>query len=520
MTRGSAAAPPGRIQHVLLVATGIYLVALAVWSLWWHTYQDTPIMQYAAFLIDRKHLVPYRDFFDINLPGTYAANVAIGRMFGYTDAGARYADLATLALLLGITHAIMWQFGRRARWCASLGFGVLYLTMGEWMTLQREYLLLLPVGAAVAVVCSPRLSPSWKAAVAGLLVGMAGTIKPQAALALPFVVGYAWLEARRSHSSQRSWPLSATGLTAFAVPFAVAGVYLWRNGALAGFVDVALNYWPLYDALSGTRPHRLLAGFARYAYVFDHTFTFGVHPGLPLLGAAVVGVRRALRSDLSAEAKRVVWFLVSLAACFTVSVAAAGKFWTYHWLPFDYFATLLAALAFVDDPNDAHRDVRGERTRRPAPFALAFFLLCVSWSWSFGPFRRSFDLPFDRVQAIATYLQQHAEPGDTVMPLDWTEGAVHAMLIAQASPGIPFLYDFHFFHHVSSPYIQSLRRRLMTTIDRSPPRWIVRIDRAAFAGPDAGTPFDELTRFIDHHYEKAVSRDGYEIWRRIVVPSS
>jgi hypothetical protein len=206
--------------------------------------------------------------------------------------------LLALALLLGITHAIMWPFGRRVRWCASLGFGVLYLTMGEWMTLQREYLLLLPIGSAVAIVGSPRITSLWKAALAGLLVGVAGTIKPQAALALPFVVGYVWLEARRNQPLRRSWLLIAGALTTFAVPFALVAYYLWRSGGLAGFADVTVNYWPLYEALSGTRPHRVLVGAARYAYVFDHTLIFGVHPGLPLLGAAVVGVRWALRSEL------------------------------------------------------------------------------------------------------------------------------------------------------------------------------------------------------------------------------
>jgi hypothetical protein len=497
-----------RLQVVLLSLLGAYLVMLAANSMGWHMYQDTPIMLYAGFLIDRRHMVPYRDFFEMNMPGTFAANVLIGRLSGYTEFGVRCVDLLALSALLGTTFVTMLPFGRRAASCAAIFFGLLYLASGEWLTLQREYLLLLPISAAVAVVLSAQPRPSWKAGMAGMLVGVAATIKPQASLALVPLLGYLCSETRRAEAARRRWPLIAAGMAGFTVPLGVTTYYLWHNGALDQFSDLAFNYWPLYNALSGSRPHRILSGAARGWYVLGHLVTFGPHPGLPLLGAASIGTVVAIRrSTLPPKATRAVWLLVGLAACFTVYVAAAGKFWLYHWLPFNYFTVLLGSLALVDRRSDVPR----RRMTVPAMFVL----MCIGLPWRFGPLRRPFDLPFDRVQEIGSYLTQHLEPGDTVVPLDWTAGAVHAMLLARASPATPFLYDFHFYHHVSSPYIQALRRRFLASLEQAPPRFIIRIDRVAFAGPDTAAEFVERTQFMTARYEKAVAGNGYEIWRRL-----
>ena len=52
------------------------------------------------------------------------------------------------------------------------------------------------------------------------------------------------------------------------------------------------------------------------------------------------------------------------------------------------------------------------------------------------------DMPDDEIAAFL--LAADLQPGDTVLPVDWTEGAVHAMLIAKALPASPFIYDYYF----------------------------------------------------------------------------
>ncbi len=48
----------------------VVLIFTAVVSLSWRYVHDSPLMIYAGFLISHG-TVPYRDLFDMNMPGTY-----------------------------------------------------------------------------------------------------------------------------------------------------------------------------------------------------------------------------------------------------------------------------------------------------------------------------------------------------------------------------------------------------------------------------------------------------------------
>jgi hypothetical protein len=79
-----------------------------------------------------------------------------------------------------------------------------------------------------------------------------------------------------------------------------------------------------------------------------------------------------------------------------------------------------------------------------------------------------------RPDQIAAFLQEHARAGDTVQPLDWAKvGVVHGMLLAEASPATSFLYSFHFYHHVSTPYIQDLRARFIDQFDDADAAFVI-----------------------------------------------
>ena len=512
-----------RWPAVWLGLLGVYLIALAVTSLSRVMYQDAPIMLYSAFLVDRLQFVPYRDFFDNQMPGVYAANIAIGRLSQYSEVGVRWVDVGALALLLGVTFGILPRFGSLAGWCAAIYVGILYLASGEFLSLQREFLLLLPLTAAAWVALARFLPPAAKAPIVGVLLGLVATIKPQAALAFAVLVASIALApgthdaashdaasgTHRPHSRTTSMMAVVTlAALGFAVPLGVMLEWLRRHDGLSAFWDMAVNYWPLYNALSGSpRPHDILSGAARVWYVLGHSLTFGVHPGLPLLAAAVLGTWIAWPSTTAVpERRHAVITLGALAVTSWLSVAVAGKFYAYHWLPFLYFAILLAAQGWPDSRA-------AERSGR-VPIAILVVLLTVGVPWRFGPFWRPFTFPFARVEEIATYLKTHLQPGDTVAPFDWTEGAAHAMLLARAPLGVPFLYNFPLYHHVSSPYVQALRQRVLERMNQAPPRFIVRVPQTPFAGPDTSATFEALDHLVETKYDRDVVGEGYEIWRR------
>ncbi len=493
----------------LLAAGSLYLAVLAVTSLGWHMEQDSPILYYTGFLIDQLHLEPYRDFFDMNVPGAYLVNAIAGHVFGFTEAGFRAADLVCLGTLLGLTWRVMRTFGRMVAWCAVVFGGTLYLLSGQSMSFQRECILLVPTLLAVVILLDPRLPRGLRCSVAGACVGVAATIKPQAAIVLPLLAGFEWREVSRATNPQRAGVVVAVLTGGFLVPVLAAVAYLWRHGALAAFVDIARNYWPLYNSLSGTRPNVILSGPDGVMYVAGHYVTVGLHPGLPLVFAGAIGAFVALRrSMLAAEARRRVLLLAALAVAFSVAAAAAGKFWPYHWFPFNYLAMMVASLCLLP-LRPAARVPRGL-----VPFAL--LLMIVALPWLAEVLRRpGGELTFAEIQQVASHLERRLSPGDTVQPLDWTGGAVHAMLLARAVPSTRFLYDFHFFHHLSDPYIERIRREFLDELRKAPPRFVVAVERRGrLAGPNTARTFAALDAFLADRYERSVVTDGYTIWER------
>lgn len=64
-----------------------------------------------------------------------------------------------------------------------------------------------------------------------------------------------------------------------------------------------------------------------------------------------------------------------------------------------------------------------------------------------------------------------------MQPIDWTTGAVQALLRTEHPIGTRFLYDYHFYHHVQMPVIQKLRAQFVSQLIGGPalaPVWHAR----------------------------------------------
>ena len=198
-----------------------------------------------------------------------------------------------------------------------------------------------------------------------------------------------------------------------------------------------------------------------------------------------------------------------------LGVIIANKYWEYHWLPFIFFLILLSAAGL------SSISIQPKQTRNwvnAASFIIVLILL-LRPSNEFLLQINGNPLPppqGGRVSEIADYLEKNLEPGDTVQPLDWSNGAVHAMLAARARPATRYLYDFHFYHHVSNPEIQFLRQDLLTHLAESKPKIIIQFidDRPWVNGPDTTRVFPELQQFIQEKYYLDIEKNGYQLWQR------
>jgi len=505
------------MKKFLIVCFGfITLVFLAqtAASLSWRIEHDSPLLLYMSFLMDRFGYVPYRDFFDMNMPGAYWMNLLIGRLAGYQDLGYRIVDLSILAIIMACTGLWMRPFSRLAAWASAILFGCLYTLWGPLVALQREYLLLLPISVGLAIY----EATGWKSWVRGLALGLgfgiAATIKPQAAIGLlPFLV-FSMQELKQATGSRapfkavmRSWLPVGLG---FIIPLSVAFLYLWRENALRSFLDIALGYWPLYNQLNGDQV--ALSGVERLRYILERVLTLRDYP--IWLAPALLGLFNSqFLALLDERQKRKARLLFWLAVCYALYPLAGGTFWIYHWIPFGYFILQLSSLCLLELPA-----ALPWLERNFAALALLFTMLVAL---DFPTLDKRLEIPppprNGRVDLVAGFLEQHLQPGDRVQPLDWTGGGIiQAMLIARAQIATRFVNDFHFYHHLSEPYIQDLRKEFIGDLKAAPPRFIISYgggDKPWVRGEDTTREFNALQNYIEKNYQIVLEEDGVSIYQ-------
>lgn len=500
---------PARAATLVVTLAGVLALLLAFASVRWPLAQDLPILFYASFLINELGLVPYRDVFDMNAPGAHAVYAMLTSVGGYSARAARAVDLACLAGVSVCTWRGMRWAGGHARWAAVTLFALVYLASGSAMSLQREFLLLLPTAAALVVVLEARL-PAWtRAVVCGSLLGLATTIKPQAFIAWPVFVGYLLHERQPPGDAASSRFLVVAGSAAGAlVPLAVVGAWLWRAGSLAPFTEMATTYWPLYTSLSGAPPYRTLSGLDRLRELAAGTAGLVTWPKVAWTAAALGGLAIALRGGpRDAEVARRARLVGALVVVFGLYPIVAGKFWHYHWLPFGYAAALASALAVAGDGPGRLRSRLG---------AGVLLVFCLGLPLPrLGPdayaARR-----FAQAHEIAGRLARDLRPGETVQPLDWTGVALHAMLLARAPLATAFLEDVHFYHHVSHPYVRSLRAQFIDQVQRHPPRFVIEVAQPGWvSGGEISREFPMLRAWLETSYRPALERPGFRLYERL-----
>lgn len=482
----------------------VLFAAYAVRSLSWRTQHDVPLAIYSAFSRAEFGTAPYAEMFEISFPGTILAHLGIAAVFGYGDFGSMLANLLCLLCIGGLTIVLLQPFGRPAGLAAALLFGVAFFMKGPELMLQRDYFLLLPVVGALVVHTRAPWSPRWRRVTIGLLLGLAVAVKPHAGIAL-VPIAVADLAGSRARTIVAGLGSYALGLL---VPCVAVFAWLVAAGGLAAWQEMSARYLPLYLQMS--RDHEVLRGTERWVYLLRSVRELGGH--WPWFAPAAVGAFVALCGEApSTPRARLTKLLLGQAAVFAVYPVFAGQFWNYHWIPLLWCLCLLAGGCLVAPPA-----VVG-RTAALLPKATLLFALCVhpdivsATKW-LRPHAQ--DRSLAHVDAMAGFLQERLRPGDTVQPLDWTGGAVHAMLVGKARLATRFLYDYHLYHHVSEPFVQELRRRFVTEFTAARPRFVLEItgeDKPWPLGHDTTRSFPELERLLAADYVVAASGERYRI---------
>jgi hypothetical protein len=466
---------------------------------------DAPLMHYIAWVIAQGG-VPYRDIFDMNLPGAYLIHAAVIALMGGGDLAWRLFDLGWLATTCGL----LWMYARPVgAWPAAAGallFALYHLSGGAWRAGQRDFLLCaFLLAAALGVARSmERRGALCPLAWAGLALGVGMTVKPHA--------GLFWLVAAASAAwgARRRWPVAAAATVLGAglvAPALVFGWLAWRGG-WGPFLSVFTGYVvPLYGQV-GRVPVWLSFG--------DYRLGWGLW--IAMAGLAAMG---ACNPAPGAEARKAI-AMMGLASG-AIHFVVQGKGWEYQLYPLAVFVCALAPFAvrrLTREPWETvgHPAMQPSAARLRHGGALAVFAATVLALGVKGADALDEGWINDkarRVAALTTDLARVAGDGGTVQVLDVTEGGVHALWNLGLRQPTRFIYDFHFFHDTGDPRIQAMRAELVAGLIAAPPAAIAVLrDTWNRKGYERFRDWPELARILATRYRLAVDGDAYRIYAR------
>jgi hypothetical protein len=459
---------------VILMALTLLLGVHMYFSFEWNINHDIAMNYYEAFLMDKFGYVPYKDFFDTSMPGTHIFYWILVKIFGYSDLWFRITDMLLLGVISSFTYLILKQFDPRIAWCAIVLFGTSYLIRGIPLSLQRDYIALIPTVIALYFFQKNLPSSLYKTSfLIGGLFGIAALIKPQFILGMAILIpllalNHPDLSALQIHLRIKKL-FTVIIVSAFGLSTPILCVFFWlyQEGGLDSFLFWSLNYYPLYNQMSGE--YYQLEGFGRILYRY---YTFSRLGNLTIwLVPATISVYTCLFIiKLKKQAKILLYAFIGLLMSSGLSVIIAGKFFSYHWIPFSYFIIVLASLSLT--PILKENRVNGNNTF-PAIILGIAILLAVQLPPDFFEQIRGRPIHqynMERINELTNILNNNLHPGETVQALDFViGGAIPAMLRAGARTATPFLGDMYFYHHVNSPQIQTIRNRFITELRQEKP---------------------------------------------------
>ena len=507
-------------ESFLIAALFLLFVIQLGFSLTWKFVHDGPLLQYVAFLILESDLIPYRDIFDVNLPGTHFFFIFWIKLFGYSDFGFRILDILWLSGILIVLFFILKRFGKMAAWYGVVLVGLSYTSFMPLNSLQREWIIALPFLIATLLILSDGKYHLLRLFLVGILGGACFTIKPHSLIGwfplLIFSVLFNGTEVVRLKNREFIFRITKH-LIVMGIGFLLSPgtVVMWLKsaGALDNFLEIAKNYYPLFSQLSGG--HEIITGYKRLLYLAENTLRFGVN-GTWLIAVLCTGYFLIMNVRLESKEKRQLGLLVALCLVSALYPAITGQFWGYHWT---FFQILIIALFSITTYHN----------RLPTGWNYRYFRIILTiLALLLGPrppvspdfvYQLTHGEPkpakFGRVSEIERFLIDNLKPGETVQPLDWTGGAVHGLLRARAKLATSFLCDVSFYHHVDNPYIIKLRERFMREITASEPRFIIEVtapDKPYISGPGTNRDFPELRNYISENYNTFVKKNGYIIY--------
>ncbi len=503
---------PPRIYAIgFLLPFTLLIAAVLLSSHGWRFEHDTPLLHYAAFMINEYGWTAYRDIFETSMPGTLAFHVLLTRTFGYSDLAFRLVDIASVLLVVYLSMRLCRRWGLLVGLSTGVIYAALYLGYGQSMSLQRDYLGLILILACLNL-CTAGNADRNSILVIGTLLSCAALIKPHLVIGAPVILWLYW------HNNQPERGQTWLGHLAIFVaggllPAIAILIWLGPAGAMNELWALLWHYLPLYNQINGDL--EIISGQQASAYFWAQLIKAGGFQAWLL--AALAGYLLLWRQG--GEDRIWAIALSLLTALYLAYAAIAGKFWAYHFMPFLFFCVLGSCLLLRSVATAGWQ----WKTVLPPIIVVLLVLNTINGIQLYPRFVAAqfssedsiFPPKAGRVDRIKKHLLPHVKPGDRAQALDTTGGAIHALLDLKIPHASPFIYDYHFYHHVDNPYIQTLQSQFLDAMTSRPPRFIVEItarNKPYVSGETTMQQWPALESLIAQQYTELVRESDFRIY--------
>jgi len=304
---------------VLLASAVGYIVFTIRWPWMW----DDQVFHYDVFLM--KHgKVPYRDIYDINMPGCFLMERWAIAVFGGGDLGWRIYEFVLLGALTVSSIIIARPYDWLAGLFSGVTFAVLHGVDGGAMAVERDEVVTVLLMVSFALLCmavrNGRLLPM---PFSGFIAGIAMSIKPTAAPFALLLLVLLFVGAR-AHGRTPARFLTY-GLAGFGVALAILISFMLPD-SLRPFIALQRTLVPYYANL----------GHATWAYLIQNA--------LPLSCAILFSAALLLALWNRSSQEWELWGIRAGVLLGAVSYFVQRKGYTYHRYPFLVFGLLWAGI--------------------------------------------------------------------------------------------------------------------------------------------------------------------------------
>jgi hypothetical protein len=481
---------------------GLLSLSIAISSRNWLLGGDTPFHVYAAFLIDKFHYLPYRDYFSFNFPFVHLYFFIVGKIFGFSYIGIRISDLLYLLFILLISFIIFKKISIKIAVSSTIIFSLIYFQSKNYFSLQPDCVLLIPVIFSILIfTSSPKKYMGSKSFIIGLSSSIASLIKPHAVITFPVLfVFHMWFNSEEGQdiiSYKKIIKPFLYSIFGFSLPILATIFFLWASGSLKSFWEIQTNFITLYRnsritlASDPSEPANNL---------LENYINLGGYR-LFLIPAFCGFYISIFRSVLDKYQKIIIYLFGSLTILFLVYISIAAKFFPYHWVPFIYCLIFLSSLCFIQQKKSGNK-----YSKIFEVISIVIIFSVISIYFGRAERRNIFinelkgtakESPlYQNILQTANYLELNLKPGDKVLGLDNVGLANYSMLIAKAEPCCYYPYEtvFAFGEAVlpNSEYLHYIHLDYMQKFENAKPRFVL-----DFSGMKH---FKDLQQILDSTY--------------------